>query len=110
MSKKEVTAQSYTLRTKQGDWLGQVVITSDGMFSGVTDWGNFGYAWRSFGDDFKKFLIGLNTPYFADKMATGMAYVAQGRKIDKSAERFAEKILPALQEILREEETSNPLT
>lgn len=100
---KPVTAQSYTLRTQQGDWLGQVVITSDGMFSAVTDWGNFGYAWRSFGDDFKKFLLDLNVSYFATKMCTGMAYVTHGRKIDKAALLFAEKILPVLQEEIRKE-------
>lgn len=100
---KEVTAESYTLTTKSGDWLGQVVITSDGMFSGVTDWGNFGYAWRSFGDDFKSFLMNIEVDYFATKMSTGMAYVAHSRKVDQAAQRFAEKILPALKQVLIQE-------
>jgi hypothetical protein len=102
----EVTAKSYTLWTEHGDWLGQIVLTSDGMFAGVTDYGNlnFSFAWRRTGDnDFRKFLIGLNTDYFATKMATGMGYIAHGKKIDQACKRFAEKILPPLQELLKKE-------
>lgn len=99
-----VTAKSYTLRTKQGDWLGQIVLTSDGAFMSVTDYGNFSFAWRSYGSsDFREFLCRLNTDYFAGKMANGMGYVAYGKKIDKAAEVFAEKILPPLQELLKKE-------
>lgn len=98
-----ITAKSYTLRTPNGGWLGQVVLTSDGMFSAVTDYGNFGYTWRAFGNDFREFIIGLNIGYFATKMSTGMAYIAYGRKIDKAAAMFAEMILPALQDILKQE-------
>ena len=99
-----VTAKSYTLLTSSGGWLGQVVLTSDGLFAAVTDYGNFGYTWRSYGSEtFRQFIIGLNIGYFATKMAGGMTYVAYGRKIDKAAAVFAEKILPALQEVLRKE-------
>lgn len=100
---KEVTAESYTLRTKSGDWLGQIVLTSDGMFSGVTDYGNFSFAWRAYGDNFKEFMSEIGVDYFATKMSTGMSYVAHSKKIDTAAKRFAEKILPALQEILKKE-------
>lgn len=105
-----ITAKSYTLTKPNGGWLGQVVLTSDGMFSAVTDYGNFAYSWRSFGKDFREFIIGLNVGYFATKMAGGMAYVAYGRKIDKAAAVFAEQILPPLQELLKQEieiETKN---
>lgn len=98
-----VTAESITLKTKEGYWLAQVVITSDGMFAGVTDWGNFSYAWRSFGDDFKEFLLNINEDYFAQKMITGFAYVCKNKIIDQAAKKFSEKILPALQEYLRKE-------
>lgn len=101
--KKEVTAKSYTLYTKSGDWLGQVVLTSDGMFSGVTDYGNLSYAWRAYGENFIEFMARIGVDYFATKMATGMSYIAHSRKIDKACERFAQKILPPLQEILKEE-------
>lgn len=101
---KEIKANSYTLWTETGQWLGQVVLTSDGMFASVTDYGNFSFSWRHTGvDDFKKFIISLNVDYFATKMATGMAYIIYGRKIDKACQTFAEKILPPLQSILRAE-------
>jgi len=99
----EITVKSYTLRDKTGGWLGQVVLTSDGMFASVTDYGNLSFAWRSFGNNFKEFILGLNNGYFASKMATGMAYIVHSRKVDAACNRFAEKILPALQEALRQE-------
>jgi hypothetical protein len=95
---EKVTAESFTLRTESGQWLGQVVLTSDGLFSSVTDYGNFAYAWRSYGEkDFKDFILQLDIPYFAGKMYQGISYVAYGKKFEKAAERFAEMILPALQ-------------
>lgn len=100
---EKITAESYTLRDENGNWLGQIVLTSDGMFASVTDYGNLSYSWRSFGKDFKEFLIGLNVPYFGQKMATGMAYINYSRKTDKACDLFAEKILPALQKALKEE-------
>ena len=66
---KEVKAESYTLYTNSGDWLGQIVLTSDGLFASVTDYGNFSFAWRSYGQsEFKKLLIVLNVYYFVVKM------------------------------------------
>lgn len=98
---KEAISESITLTNDNGSWIGQVVITSDGMFSGVTDYGNFSYAWRSFGDDFKKFLLRLDTAYFASKMSEGFAFTAISKKIDAGAKRFAEVILPALQKHIK---------
>lgn len=100
---KEVTVKSYTLRTEGGHWLAQIVLTSDGMFAGVTDYGNLSYAWRAFGDDFTEFMSSIGVDYFATKMATGMAYIAHSKKIDKACERFAREVLPPLQKILKEE-------
>lgn len=101
---EQVTAKNYELRTEHGDWLGQVVLTSDGMFASVTDFGNFSYCWRSTGEvDFRMFLIGLNVSYFGDKMETGMAYVIHNKSVGKACQRFAEKILPPLQELLKKE-------
>lgn len=96
-------AKSYTLQTEDGFWLAQVVLTSDGMFSCVSDWGNFSFAWRNGGTDFREFLISLNVDYFANKMAIGLSYYTRGKSIDKACEKFAEMVLPKLQEVLREE-------
>lgn len=109
--KKQVTAKSYSLYKENGQWLGQIVLTSDGMFSGVTDYGNFSYAWRFFGDgDFRKFLIGLNPDYFGGKMYQGITYFTYGKKFEKSCDMFAEMILPALQDALRKELKSENIT
>lgn len=102
---KEITAKSYMLLTNNGDWLGQVVLTSDGAFMAITDWGNFNFTWRAYKSlpEFKQFLLRINTEYFARKMMEGMQYVAFGRKIEQAAVRFAEKVLPSLQDILNKE-------
>lgn len=102
---KEVTAKSYTLNTERGNWLGQIVITSDGAFMAITDYGNFNFAWRAYGnEDFRGFICQLDVHYFAGKIASGLYYVTGvSRKIDKAAQMFAEKILPPLQEVLKKE-------
>lgn len=104
METKEITAKSYTLYAKNGFWLGQIVLTSDGAFMSITDYGNFSFSWRHTGqDDFRKFIIGLDTSYFGSKMFNGMAYVCHNKSVDKAAQRFAEKILLPLQELLKKE-------
>ena len=100
---KEIKSRSYILKDVNGNWLGEVVLTSDGMFASVTDWGNLSYAWRSFGSDFREFIINLNTGYFGTKLFTGMAYIVHTRKVEQACNRFAEKILPALQDALKDE-------
>jgi len=101
---EKVTAKSYSLRTENGSWLGQVVLTSDGMFSAVTDYGNMSFAWRHYGEgDFRKFLISLNVDYFGSKMYQGMTYMVYGKKYQQACDRFAKEILPPLQSALKNE-------
>ncbi len=100
---KETTAESITLLTEEGNWLGQIVITNDGLFAGVTDYGNFSYAWRAFGNNFKDFLLSINEDYFTQKMITGFAYICRNKQIDNGAKIFAEKILPVLKEYLKKQ-------
>jgi hypothetical protein len=100
----EAKAYSYTLKTKEGHWLGQVVITDDGFFGAVTDWGNASYAWRSFGDNFKVFLTQLNADYFSEKISMELRLImGHNKKIDAASKRFTDHILPALQEELKKE-------
>jgi len=98
-----ITAKSYTVYDDNGSWLGQIVLTSDGMFASVTDWGNLSYSWRAYSGDFREFICSLNVGYFGTKMYTGMAYILYGKKCEQACNKFAEKILPALQKLLREE-------
>jgi hypothetical protein len=91
--------KQYSLRTKEGNWLGQIILTEDGMFSAVTDYGNFAFAWRYTSQkDFRQFLTEINFDYFAGKMQVSLSYcVPITKKIESACLRFAEKILPALQ-------------
>lgn len=107
MMATEIKCKSYTLREESGQWLGQIVITSDGMFSGVTDYGSMAFSWRSFGDDFRAFLVSLNVPYFGGKMYLSNADIWTGKRAQRSCDRFAEKILPPLQEALKKELEEN---
>jgi hypothetical protein len=101
---EEIKSKSYTVRGEKGEWLAQVVLTSDGLFASVTDYGNLSYAWRSFGnEDFRKFMTEINVGYFGTKLYTGMAYILHTRKCEQACVRFAEKILPPLQKLLKEE-------
>lgn len=100
---EDIKSKSFTLKTENGYWLGQVVLTSDGMFASVTDYGNLSFSWRIFGDNFMSFLSNLDIGYFGYKMSAGMAYIAHTKKIDQACNRFAEKILPPLQKLLKEE-------
>ena len=101
---QEIKSKSYTLKDKGGHWLGQIVLTTDGMFASVTDYGNLYYAWRSTGDDdFRKFMAEIDVEYFAWKLYSGMSYIVYSRKVEQACKRYAEKILPYLQEVLKEE-------
>lgn len=102
-TKEPVTAETYKLKNDNGSWLAQIVITSDGMFAAVSDWGNFSYAWGSFGaGSFKDFILSLETDYFANKMMSGMSYVCNSKEVEDACKRFSEKILPVLQKVLKE--------
>lgn len=100
-TKKTVTAKIYNLRTEQGDWLGQVVLTSDGMFASVTDWGNFSYIWRSFSGTFEDFILSLNDSYFSQKMMMSISEISFSKETEKRCEMFAKRILPALQKEIK---------
>ncbi len=97
-------AESYTLKTENDCWLAQIVITDDGMFSAVSDWGNFSFIWGAFGTgSFKDFLISIGIDYFASKMVQFISCIGISKKSVKICENFAEKVLPAFQAILKKE-------
>lgn len=100
----KINIKSYTLRDSNGGWLGQVVLTSDGMFSAVTDYGNMAFAWRSFGSsDFREFISGLEISYFSQKMFLSNSDIWSDSQGRKACNRFSEMILPPLQFILKRE-------
>jgi len=56
------SAESFYLRHEKYSWA-LFCITEKGDLFINSDWGTFGTAWRSFGADFKEFLISINTDY-----------------------------------------------
>jgi len=71
------TLRRYEVTTEKGGWLASIVIGSDGWLGVVSDYGNYAYFWRSFGDvDFRAFLAGLNTGYLLCKLSTKSEYDA----------------------------------
>lgn len=103
---KKVDSESITLKNDNKNWLGQIVLTSDGAFMSVTDWGNFCFTWRSYGGntlrEFKEFLLSINSGYFGCKMAEGIGYIVSARAVEQKCYVFAEKILPVLQRYIKD--------
>lgn len=99
----EIKLKTFTLRTEKNGWLGQIIISSDGMFSAVTDYGNLCYAWRYTGEDFRTFLVGLGIDYFGSKMQNGLSYISYNKKTMEACNRFAKEILPGLQKVLKQD-------
>lgn len=49
-----------------------------------SDWGFYGYCWRAYGEDFKKFIAQCNSDYIADKFYINL----EGDKARKDYEKF----------------------
>ena len=100
-----VESESITLRTEEGNWLGQIIVTSDGAYTSITDWGNLSYSWRNCGEKtlagFKDFLCQLEVEYFAEKLFCGINYICCDKKVERACRRYAAKILPALKKHIK---------
>ena len=104
-----IKTKTITIRDADLSWLAQVVITSDGMFSCVSEYWNFSFAWRSvWQDDFRVFLSELNISYFGWKMFQGMAYVVHTKKVEAACMRFSEMVLPSLKEAMKQDVINDP--
>ena len=64
----KTTVERYTLRSNKPHWWADITISKDGFLNIQSDYGNFAYAWGSFGDDFKKFLMGCDNSYLGGKI------------------------------------------
>lgn len=103
-----VESESFIIKTHLGYYLGQVVLTADGVIMCHTKYGNFCYAWRQAPtegamDRFKSFLLTLNMEYFAYVVYDSLGFVSSGTYAMKAGKRFAKKILPALQGHIEDE-------
>jgi hypothetical protein len=71
---KHETVRRYYLPTIDGlEGWAEVIITDGGYFSTVSDYGNYAFAWRSFGECFRTFLLGAekDADYFTKKLQPG---------------------------------------
>ena len=101
---EDIEIKMYTLRTDTGYWLGRIVLTSDGSFMSITDYGNYAYSWGGMGnEDIRDFILRLDIGYFASKMFNGECEISNTQKARGQAKIFAEKILPPLKEAIRQE-------
>lgn len=69
-----------------------------------SDWGMYGYAWRHYGGDFKKFLSGLNAPYVYDKFDSNTRYLFS-KGLPKHTRKPVEALLQAFFDELKKEVT-----
>lgn len=76
-SKRNVTMWRYYLRGADPHppfgWA-EIVLVSTGMFAAVSDYGNYAFAWRAFGNDIRVFLLGVEDDYFVSKIAPQREY------------------------------------
>lgn len=69
--------ERYEVRLKREGWA-VIHIDSKGFFGVVSDYGNYAYHWSAFGDDFKRFLMNLDTDYLFGKLS-GVYVFDEGR-------------------------------
>lgn len=74
----------YRIRTPGGFGWARIWITSDGSFSTMSDFGNYGHWWSPYvGQDFRKQLTHFNDHYLIDKLTYGMPYKVNAEKTKK---------------------------
>ena len=86
----------YDLFNTNEDWLGTVILTKDGLFSAVTDWGNFANSLLSDNDNLRESILEMDENDFSELVETDMELM------DKS-DCFSRNILPALKEAIKKE-------
>lgn len=67
----------YVLPSVDGEGWGEILISQNGMFAAVSDYGNYAYRWRGFGGgDFREFVAGLadSPEYLAEKLHPSKIY------------------------------------
>ncbi len=68
------TLRRYHVKTEGDRWLATVIISDDGYFSTVSDWGSYAYWWSAAGDCFRSFLTRINPDYLLGKIAPQQSY------------------------------------
>jgi len=76
----------YTLTSRS--WWGQITVSEDGCLTVISDYGNYGYAWRSFGKSFKKFLITLDGSYLYNKLGRDVPKVFNSKETSQEIRTY----------------------
>lgn len=64
----------YNVRGPDGEWLAMVVISDDGFFSTVSDYGTYAYFWSDAEGCFREFLSRLGSDYYLSKFGVREEY------------------------------------
>lgn len=79
------TVRLYDVRGDRGQWLGRFIITDDGYFSTVSDYGNYAFWWSHAGSCFRRFLTNIDAGYLLGKISRSSEY--DGDRTVKAARR-----------------------
>jgi len=94
-------SERYEIKTK--DAWAIITISEDGDFNAISDYGNYTYAWRSFGDGFKRFLIRIcekDSSYLYSKLHDRQK--AERVDCEKTVEQFKKDLFQSYREKKRD--------
>ena len=78
----------YAIPPIEGQGWGIFLLDSTGMFTCVTDYGNYAYKWTDHGmDDFRKFVIQIDWHYTMEKLWDGRSKEFDGKQTVQAIER-----------------------
>lgn len=86
----KIVLHYYHLPSEKGEGWARVLISSDGMFSAVSDYGNYGYFWSHHGmDDIRRFFLRVKTDkdYFINKLTIDRPRVYDGEATVKQIKK-----------------------
>lgn len=106
MPKKEIETAVYYIEDACETYLGQVVITSSGVFTAITDYGNLVVKFNILiGEKFKDYFLCIDNDYFVRMVLATDAFDFTGNKTKISCliYSFVSVILERLKKMLKEE-------
>lgn len=101
-----VMMTQYCLIIDQDVWLADVFMQPNGFIFVKSDYGDWSYRF-CFSGGFEDFILSLSVGYFAGKVYQMWNYLSATRKMEQNAKNFAERVLPVLQEAIRESQCND---
>lgn len=99
---EKFNCEQYYIRIDQYSYM-KITICENGDLFIDGDYGYWCYAWRSFGESFKRFLIGLGDDYLIAKLESNQISNDGKKTINKHRKEALLNHWHAFQEILKEE-------